>query len=150
MAIIESSHVFFDVDASSREEVLSFAAEKAANLGFGSDASVLLEALEAREAAGATGMANGFAIPHCKSAAVPEPGIIVLRLAHEVEWQTMDKNPVSCVFALFIPESDGASSYLEILSKVAVMLLHEDFCQGIKDATTPEQIVSAIEAGLAE
>ena len=106
MAILDSSHVFLDCSAATRDEALELAANKAVELGATSDAAALLEGLKAREAEGSTGMMGGFAIPHCKSALVSDPCIVVLRFSEPVEWQAMDKAPVDCAIALFIPDGE--------------------------------------------
>lgn len=148
MAILDSSHVILDCTATSRDEVLELAANKAVELGAGSDAATLLEGLKARETEGSTGMMSGFAIPHCKSVSVSEPCIVVLRFAEPVEWQTMDKAPVDCAIALFIPDGELGTEHLRILSKIAASLMHEDFCHAIKGAADEDAVVAAINAGL--
>lgn len=148
MAILDSSHVFLDCAASTRDEALELAATKAAELGASTDATALLEGLKAREAEGSTGMMGGFAIPHCKSASVSEPCIVVLRFFEPVDWQTMDKAPVDCAIALFIPDGDLGTEHLRILSKIAASLMHEDFCHAVKGALDADAVVAAINAGL--
>ena len=93
-------------------------------------------------------MMSGFAIPHCKSAFVSEPCIVVLRFAEAIEWQTMDKAPVDCAIALFIPDGELGTEHLRILSKIAASLMHEDFCHAIKGAADKGAVAAAINAGL--
>ncbi len=148
MAILDSSHVFLDCSAATRDEALELAANKAVELGATSDAAALLEGLKAREAEGSTGMMGGFAIPHCKSALVSDPCIVVLRFSEPVEWQAMDKAPVDCAIALFIPDGELGTEHLRILSKLAASLMHEDFCCAIKGAADADAVVAAINEGL--
>lgn len=148
MAILDSSHVFLDCSAATRDEALELAASKAVELGATSDAAALLEGLKAREAEGSTGMMGGFAIPHCKSALVSDPCIVVLRFSEPVEWQAMDKAPVDCAIALFIPDGELGTEHLRILSKLAASLMHEDFCHAIKGAADADAVVAAINEGL--
>lgn len=148
MAILDSSHVFLDCSAATRDEALELAASKAVELGATSDAAALLEGLKAREAEGSTGMMGGFAIPHCKSALVSDPCIVVLRFSEPVEWQTMDKAAIDCAIALFIPDGELGTERLRILSKLAASLMHEDFCHAIKGAADADAVVAAINEGL--
>ncbi len=148
MAILDASHVFLDCPATTRDEALKFAADKAVELGASTNADELLSGLKTREAEGSTGMMSGFAIPHCKSASVTEPCIVVMRFAEPVDWQTMDKNPVVAAIALFIPGGELGTENLQILSKIAVMLMHEDFCATVKDSADAAAIVKAVEEGL--
>ena len=139
MAILDSSHVFLDCSVASRDEALELAANNAVELGVSTDASALLEGLKAREGEGSTGMMGGFAIPHCKSASVSEPCVVVLRLSEPVDWQTMDKAPVDC---------ELGTEHLRILSKIAASLMHEDFCRAVKGASDAAAVVAAINEGL--
>ena len=148
MAILDSSHVVLDCSAATRDEALELAASKAVELGATSDAAALLEGLKAREAEGSTGMMGVFAIPHCKSALVSDPCIVVLRFSDPVEWQAMDKAPVDCAIALFIPDGELGTEHLRILSKLAASLMHEDFCHAIKGAADADAVVAAINEGL--
>lgn len=148
MAILDASHVFLDCSAATRDEALEFAANKASELGASSDAQSLVDGLKAREAEGSTGMMSGFAIPHCKSESVSEPCIIVMRFADAVDWQTMDKTPVTAAICLFIPAGEVGTKQLRILSKIAVMLMHDDFCHVVKTSADANEIVKAVEEGL--
>ena len=148
MAILEASHVFLDNPSTTRDEALGFIADKAVELGASDNAAELLEGLKAREAEGSTGMMSGFAIPHCKSASVKEPCVIVVRFAEGIDWQTMDNSPVTAAIALFIPDGELGTENLRILSKIAVMLMHEDFCNRVQKGTSADDIVAAINEGL--
>ena len=145
---VTASHVFLGNTASSVDEVLQFLSEKAVELGVTDDAEATLEAFKNREAEGTTGMMGGFAIPHCKSASVSDPCIVVLRFSEPVEWQAMDKAPVDCAIALFIPDGELGTEHLRILSKLAASLMHEDFCRAIKGAANADAVVAAINEGL--
>lgn len=146
--ILEASHVFLDVPAATRDEALAFAADKAVELGASSDAATLLKGLQDREAEGSTGMLSGFAIPHCKTAAVKDPCIVVMRFQNAIDWQTTDKSEVVAAIALFIPDNDLGAENLRILSKIAVMLMHDDFCSAVKDSEDAQAIADAVNKGL--
>lgn len=148
MSILDASHVFLDNPATTCDEALAFVADKAVELGAGNDAAALLAGLKAREAEGSTGMMSGFAIPHCKSATLTEPCVIVVRFAHPIDWQTMDKQPVCVAIALLIPDDDHGSEHLRILSKIAVMLMHEDFCNRVRQSPGADDIAAALNEGL--
>ena len=148
LAILEASHVFLDNPATTRDEALEFLASKAVELGASDDAAALVEGLKKREAEGSTGMMSGFAIPHCKSASVKEACVVVTRFANPVEWETMDKNPVTVAIALLIPDGDLGTKQLRILSKIAVMLMHDDFCEKVQKSEDADAIVAAINEGL--
>lgn len=148
MDMIDSTHIFFNNPATTREEALTFVAHEALNLGATNDESTLLHDLISREEQGSTGMMNGFALPHAKSTTVSQPCIVVVRFAQPLVWETMDKSSVSVLIALLIPDGDQGTQHLRILSKLAVMLMHEDVCAQIKTSDSPQEIVHIVHQGL--
>ena len=79
--IISAQSVLLDQHAASREEAIGIIALKAAELGIADDADALRQAFMAREAMGETGMPDGCAIPHAKSASVARAAVVVLKNA---------------------------------------------------------------------
>lgn len=149
-SILDESHVFLGCDAATADEALELIADKAVELGVAdaADRSGLLEALRQREAAGTTGMAGGFAIPHCKSAVVREPAVIVLKFDGDVAWETVDKQGVRVALALLNPDGELATEHLSILSKIAALLMRQDFRDTLTASDDASRIVSAIREGL--
>lgn len=150
MAILDSSHVFLDCSAATRDEALELAASKAVELGATSDAAALLEGLKAREAEGSTGMMGGFAIPHCKSDIVKQATVMVVKFSDEVAWSSMDSAPIKCAIALLIPAVQAGDVHLQLLSHVAVLVMDEHFRADVLASDDPEQIAALLNEGLAE
>lgn len=150
MAILDSSHVFLDCSAATRDEALELAASKAVELGATSDAATLLEGLKAREAEGSTGMMGGFAIPHCKSDIVKQAAVMVVKFSGEVAWSSMDNAPIKCAIALLIPAAQAGDVHLQLLSHVAVLVMDEHFRADVLASDDPEQIAARLNEDLAE
>ena len=144
---IKADHVFLNVDADSVEEVFSLLSDKAVELGISEDHDAVLDAFKAREALGSTGMNGGFAIPHAKTNAVGSASLIALKFNKPIEWKSMDGQPIRAAIALFAPASDP-TTYLGLLSKVAVLLADERFRLGFFASDDQEEIASSIDAGL--
>lgn len=149
-SIIDASHVLFDCPATSCDEALAYIADKACELGLASDEEAVLSALRAREAEGSTGMMNGFAIPHCLCSAVATPSVLVVKFAGKVDWKTMDQAEVRVAIALLIPDDGVGTEHLRLLSKIAVLLMHEDFCAKVSASSSATEIAAAIEEGVAK
>lgn len=149
MTLFDASHIFVDVDAASRDEAFALGAAKAVELGIGSNADALIEGLKQREAAGSTAMALGLAIPHCKSTDVSVPGVVFLRFAQDVSWQGASSSEISAAIFLFMPDDEAATSHLQILSKLAVSMMQESFCDTLKTGSIQE-ISDAITKSLAD
>ncbi|MDY4041034.1 MAG: fructose-specific PTS transporter subunit EIIC [Collinsella sp.] len=146
---VKSELVFCGQDFASRDEALSFVSNEAVKAGVATDADELMAAFLKREGEGSTGMMDGFAIPHAKSAAVSEPAVIVVKDDAGVgSWDTMDSQPVNVAIALLIPDAEAGTTHLKLLSKVAEALMDEDFRAKVKGASDPAVIAAAINARL--
>lgn len=137
-------NIEIDVQVASREEVFTIIAKKAVENGYATDQGAVVAGLKSRELESTTGMMDGFGIPHTKSAAIQTPGIIILRLTQGVEWASLDGQPVSFVISLLIPDGEAGTTHLQLLSKVARLLMHEDVRDALKSAPTPEQILEIL------
>lgn len=93
MELIKTTHVFTQEDLVSQEAVMRFLAAKSGELGFADDPQEIYEKLLERENEGTTGMMDGFAIPHAKSAAIASPEIVIVKLAQAVDWNSLDEKP---------------------------------------------------------
>ena len=111
------------------------------------DVEVYREAILAREAGGTTAIGEGMAIPHAKTDAVKAASLVAVKFTDTVEWASMDGEPIKAAIALFAPASDP-TTYLGLLSKVAVLLHDEKFRAGIFASEDVAEIADAIAAGL--
>ena len=142
---VKANQVFLDNPSTTVDEALEFLAAKAVELGLSDDQAAVLEAFKAREAMGTTGMQGGFAIPHCKSAAVNDAAILVVKFANDVEWKSLDGKPIKMAVALFAPDGDV---HLTLLSTVATMLTDESNRSKLLAAESAEAIAAIINGKL--
>lgn len=145
---VKASHVFVDVDAATVDEALEFLAKKAAELGICDTEEHALAGLKERESLGPTGMQHGFAIPHCKSDAVNGAAIIAVKFANDVSWESMDGKPIKTAVALFVPNNRVGTTYLRILSQIAVMLMSEEYRERITSSDDPKVIAAVLNEGI--
>ncbi|WP_130812903.1 PTS sugar transporter subunit IIA [Olsenella sp. Marseille-P4559] len=147
---VSASHVYLDNPATNVDEVLHFLADKFVANGVAASADDIYKAFKNREEEGTTGMMGGFAIPHAKCPGSKEASVVVVKFAGDVDWNTMDGNPVHCAIALLIPEGDSPAPQLRVLSKAAVLLMDADFRQKVLDSTSADEIASIINDGLGQ
>ncbi|MDJ1121024.1 PTS sugar transporter subunit IIA [Olsenella sp. YH-ols2217] len=145
---VPADHVFLDIPAASRDEVLDFLCGQAVALGIASSAEGLKEGFLARETEGSTGMVAGFAVPHAQCDAVQEPGVLVVKLAQPVPWETMDGAPVDVAVAIVAPTD--AAGHLRMLSKLAVALMAPDFSGSVHEAVTPEDVAALVNEAVSD
>ena len=109
-----------------------------------SDKKSYLDAVYEREKEGTTGVGNGIAIPHGRCSGVKEPGLAAMTIPSGVEYKSLDSKPVDLAFLIAAPEGSG-SMHLEILSKLATMLMDENFVADLKKAKTVEEFLKVID-----
>ncbi|WPF65257.1 MULTISPECIES: fructose-specific PTS transporter subunit EIIC [unclassified Corynebacterium] len=141
--IITADLVGLDVDYGGEPAaVIENLAGLVAAAGRATDAALLASDARAREEKSGTGVPGGVAIPHCRSAAVTEPTLAFARLRRPVDFSGPDGD-ASLVFLIAAPEG-GGKEHLKILSKLARALVRKDFLEGLRGATTPEEIVELV------
>jgi PTS system fructose-specific IIA component len=140
---IEASHVFLDSPAQNVGQALDFLSSKAAELGIVSDKQEVKKAFEERESEGTTGMLDGFAIPHAKCDAIHKASVIIAKFANDVAWESLDGKPIKVAISLLVPSAEAGTTHIQLLSKVAVMLMDENFRKQIL-ASSDKQVIASL------
>lgn len=104
-----------------------------------------LSAVRAREAQVSTGLGHGIAIPHGISSAVIQPSVALGRAVDGIEFEAIDGEPVTLIFLLAIPAHFSNTEYLETLSSLARLLVHEDFRLKLMVAASASEVLSVIQ-----
>ena len=147
---VRAENVFVGQSIDTREDMLRFISERAAELGVASDADVVCDAFLAREAMGETGMTDGFAVPHAKSDDIKDAAVIVVKNDHALEWPSFDEKPVDVAIALLVPGGEAGTTHIKLLSKTAVLLMKDEFKTLVHETDDPAAIADAINAGIDE
>ena len=103
----------------------------------------------AREEEETTGIGEGIAIPHCKSDAVSKPGLAAMVIKDGVDFDALDGEKVSLIFLIAAPNTED-NVHLDVLSKLSVLLMDENFTSGLRNAKTVEEFLSVIDRAEAE
>lgn len=98
----------------------------------------VLRAVREREAVLSTGIGNGVAIPHGKSAMVPELMMAAGRTASPVEFDSLDGQPVRLLFMLVGPET-AAGPHIKALSRISRLIRNDAVRNLLIKARTPEE-----------
>ena len=147
---VSEKSVFVNQNLESREALLRFVSDKAAEFGVTDNADAVYDAFMAREAMGETGMTDGFAVPHAKSDAIKDAAVIVVKNATPLEWPSFDEKPVDVAIALLVPGGEAGTTHIKLLSKTAVLLMRDEFKNLVHGTDDPQAIADAINAGLNE
>ena len=145
---VRAGNVFVGQSLDTREDMLRFISDKAAELGITDDAGAVYEAFVAREEMGETGMTDGFAVPHAKSDAIKEAAVIVVKNDHAIEWPSFDDKPIDIAISLLVPDGEAGTMHIRLLSKTAVLLMKDEFKALVRGTDDAEVIAAAVEAGI--
>lgn len=134
--------------ATSKKRLLQDLAEMAETI-YGLPATTDYKALMDREALGPTGVGRGVAIPHARFPGVERVIGMFARLEKPVDFESIDRQPVDLVFALFAPESAGAE-HLKALARVSRTLRSEAVCAKLRSTFDPSALYAILTDGKAE
>lgn len=107
------------------------------------DPAEVLRAVREREAVLSTGIGNAVAIPHGKSAAIPELRMAAGRTVKPIDFDALDGQPVSLLFLLVGPES-AAGPHIKALSRISRLVRKDSVRDQLIAAETPEQFYEAM------
>ena len=99
--------------------------------------------VHAREEESTTGIGEGIAIPHGKCDAVTKPGLAAMVVKDGVEFDSLDGEPVTLMFLIAAPNTED-NIHLEVLSKLSVLLMNEEFTESLRNASSVEEFMSII------
>ena len=142
--LLAKESIDLGVKVSDKNDALKHMADLMDRSGKLSDKKLYLEAVQAREAEGTTGVGGGIAIPHGRCSGVKEAGLAAMTVDGGVEFEALDSKPVELAFMIAAPESSG-NVHLEILSKLAMMLMDEKFVADLKNAKNAKEFLSIID-----
>lgn len=135
--------------AGSKKEVLDKVVDLMVKSGKIRDAEKYRKGVYAREEEGTTGIGEGIAIPHCKSDAVEKPGLAAMVVPDGVDFDALDGGKVHLIFLIAAPNTED-NVHLDVLSKLSVMLMDENFTNSLKNAKTVEEFLGVIDAAEAQ
>ena len=108
------------------------------------DVASYTEKVFAREEEGTTGIGEGIAIPHGKGEVVTAPGLSAMVIPAGVSFDSLDGEPVNLLFLIAAPETKD-NIHLDVLSRLSVLLMDEQFTKDLRAAKSPEEFLQIID-----
>ena len=142
--LLDKRSIYLGAKVSSKEETLDRAVALMAESGKIADVDTYRKGVYAREQEGTTGIGEGIAIPHCKSAAVKQAGLAAMVIPDGVDFDSLDGEPVHLLFLIAAPDT-ADNVHLDVLSKLSVLLMDGDFTNALKSAKTVDEFLSIID-----
>lgn len=127
-----------------KSQTLDAAVALMAKSGKISDEEAYRRQVYAREEESTTGIGEGIAIPHGKCDAVKKPGLAAMVIPGGVDFDSLDGEPVTLLFLIAAPNTED-NVHLDVLSKLSMMLMDEEFTKSLRAAKTPEEFLAIID-----
>ncbi|NGQ95901.1 PTS transporter subunit EIIA [Brevibacillus sp. SYP-B805] len=141
--LLKTDTIVLQLSATTKEEVLDELIDKLDEAGRLHSKEEMKQAILAREAQGSTGIGDGIAIPHAKTAAVKTPSIAFGISQAGIDYQSLD-NQKAHLFFMIAATEDASEAHLETLAMLAQMLMDESFRRELMKAVTKEEVIAII------
>ena len=104
----------------------------------------LLNGFLKREEESSTGFGGYVAIQHTKLEGVKNQFISIVKFENDIEWESLDDEPVKVAIALVMPATDEGNIHLQIISKFARKLMDDDFVEVLLNESDKENLYNYI------
>ena len=141
--LLKPEAITLGLDVSSRGDVINALVGLHAAAGSLNDKDAYKAAILEREAQGATAVGDGIAVPHAKTKAVKYPALSAVTVRGGVDFGAPDSKPSDLFFMIAAPQD--SNDYLEILSRLMIMLMDGDFAGALRKAQTPQDFLRVID-----
>lgn len=128
--------------ASSKKRLLQDLGDLAFS-AYGLSAPAAVEALLERESLGPTGVGQGVALPHARMPGLEAVVGAFLLLEKPIDFDSVDRQPVDLVFALFAPEDAGVE-HLKALALVSRTLREASLCAKLRANSDPATLYAIL------
>ena len=147
--LLAAESIELNGSATDKKDVLNKMVDLMAKSGKIADVETYRAGVFAREEEGTTGIGEGIAIPHCKSDAVKTPGLAAMVVKGGVEFDSLDGAPVHILFLIAAPNTKD-NVHLDVLSKLSVLLMDENFTKNLIEAKSVDEFLAVIDEAESE
>jgi PTS system fructose-specific IIA component len=140
-ALLIEKHIRLNLDSATKEEVIDTLLAMVGGHDKVRDNKLLAEDVRKREREMSTGIGKNIGLPHAKTSAVTEPVLALATLANEVDFESIDNQPVKIVFLLATPETMLAE-HLKLLGRITRLAGRDDVRRKLIEAKTPGEVLA--------
>ena len=142
--LLNASSIDLNAKPLNKKEAIEQAVKLMAASGNITDIEAYTKQVIAREEESTTGVGEGIAIPHGKCSAVSRPGLAAMIIRDGVDYDSLDGEPVNVLFLIAAPDSED-NVHLDVLSKLSVLLMDEEFIKKLKAAKDIGEFLEVID-----
>lgn len=142
--LLDKRSISLNSTPSNKSEALDQAVELMVKSGKINDKEAYRKQVYAREEESTTGIGEGIAIPHGKCDAVSKPGLAAMVVKDGVDFDALDGEPVTLIFLIAAPNTED-NVHLDVLSKLSVLMMDEEFSDNLRNAKSVEEFLEIID-----
>ena len=142
--LLDKRSILLDGTPKSKTEALDQVVELMVKSGKINDQEAYRRQVYAREEESTTGIGEGIAIPHGKCDAVTRPGLAAMVVKNGVDFDSLDGEPVTLIFLIAAPDTKD-NVHLDVLSKLSVLMMDEEFSESLRNAGSVEEFLAIID-----
>ena len=142
--LLDERSISLNGSPASKSEALDQVVALMAESGKIRDVDAYRKQVYLREEESTTGIGEGIAIPHGKCDAVIKPGLAAMVVKDGVEFDSLDGEPVHLIFLIAAPNTED-NVHLDVLSKLSMLLMNEEFVENLKNATSVQEFLRLVD-----
>ena len=142
--LLDARSVMLGAAPSDKKQTLEQAVALMVKSGKIADEEAYKKQVFAREEESTTGIGEGIAIPHGKCDAVTKPGLAAMVIPGGVDFESLDDEPVTLLFLIAAPNTKD-NVHLDVLSKLSVMLMDEEFTAALRAAKSVDEFMQIVD-----
>ena len=142
--LLDKRSISLNGSPSGKNEALDQMVDLMVKSGKINDREAYRKQVYAREEESTTGIGEGIAIPHGKCSAVTKPGLAAMVVKQGVDFDALDGEPVTLIFLIAAPNTED-NIHLDVLSKLSVLLMDEEFTENLRNAKSVEEFLEIID-----
>ena len=153
--VLNEDTISLELKAENKTEALEELAALLEKSGRLLDRQKYLEDVYEREQTEPTDLGIGVAIPHAKSAAVKKTSVAIGKLRSPILWNAVEDSedpnpPVKVIFLLAVTEMDKGNAHIELISKIATLLIEERFVEILFKTDSKDELLTTIKNFIGE
>ena len=126
-SIIQKECIVFDIDTCDKNEAILTLVKRLKGQKKITGVYDFYQDVLNRERIAPTAIGYKIGLPHVRTNNVIEPAVCFGRLNNEIVWNEKTKEVANIVILIAVPKDNNENLHMQILSKLARKLMHDDF-----------------------
>ena len=141
--LLDPRAIRLNVKVKTKEQAINYLVDLMSNTDCLSDPDRFRAAVFDTESKVSTGLGEGVAIPHAKSAGVEKPGLAAMVVPDGVDFDSLDGKPTNLFFLIASPHQ-ASDAHLDVLARLSTLLVSDDFRKNLAECKSVDEFLNII------